>query len=64
MGQERAEKLGMILRFLASSPTLEKLRVIVFHTNDNSVDIYSKKQVRAIPSREFLAIVRAAHATF
>jgi|GEM_PF-2554354 len=64
MSQERTGKLETLFRFLTSSPALEKLRMIVFHTNDNSVDIYNKKQMRAIPSQEFLTIVQGEHAIF
>jgi hypothetical protein len=61
IGQERTGKMETLFRFLTSNPVLGKLRVIVFHTNDNSVDIYSKKKMRAIPSRDFLSIVQGAH---
>jgi hypothetical protein len=63
INQERTGKLETLLCSFVNNLALEKLCVIVFHPNDNSVDIYSKRQRHAIPSRDFLDIVRGAHAT-
>jgi hypothetical protein len=62
MCQERTGILETLLCSLDSNPALEKLRVIVFHANDNSVDVYGKRHMNAIPSMDFLAMVRGAHA--
>ncbi|MCX6081359.1 MAG: hypothetical protein NTW32_17650 [Chloroflexi bacterium] len=56
--QEKTGKLGALYRFLTSKPELKKLRMIVFHSNDNFVDIFSQKPKRAIPSQDFLAILQ------
>jgi hypothetical protein len=51
---------GALYRLLTSMPALKKLRMIVFHANDNSVDIYSKKKMQALPSRDFLTCLQGA----
>ena len=64
MGQKQTGKMKSLFRFLTGSPALEKLRMVVFHTDDNCVDVYSRKQMCVLPSRDFLTIIQREHATF
>ena len=60
MGQGGSVKLEKLYKALTSIPTLEKLRMIIFHSNDNSVDIFSQEQHNSIPGGDFLQLVQGA----
>ncbi len=58
MGQGGNLKLEKLYKLLTSVPTLEKLRMIIFHSNDNSVDIFSQEQLNSIRGADFLQLVQ------
>ncbi|MBI5965294.1 MAG: hypothetical protein HY863_17600 [Chloroflexi bacterium] len=57
MGQGGSVKLEKLYKMLTSVPTLEKLRMIIFHSNDNSVDIFSQEELNSIRGDDFLQLV-------
>ncbi len=58
MGQETTFKLELLFHLIFKNRQLKKLRVIIFHGNDNFVDIYTRKSMRTLQSTDFLAMVQ------
>jgi chemotaxis response regulator CheB len=60
MGQNRGVKLEKLYKLLTSNPALAKLRMIIFHSNDNSVDVFSQQQHNLILVDDFVELVQRA----
>ncbi|MDP1817992.1 MAG: hypothetical protein Q8K92_26300 [Leadbetterella sp.] len=58
MGQTGSIKLEKLYKVLTSIPTLAKLRMVIFHSNDNSVDVFSQEHLDSIRSDDFIAFVQ------
>ena len=61
MGQSGNVRMEKLYKMLISFSTLEKLRMIIFHTNDNSVDIFSQEHSNSVRGDDFIALVQGAH---
>lgn len=59
--QTQAVKPELLIRFLDTYRDLEKTRLVIFHQDENLVDIYCRKAMRTIHSRDFLAIIQGHH---
>jgi hypothetical protein len=62
--QTRTFKLKVLFDLLDKYINLQKLRVVIFHTNDNYVDIYCRKSMRAMNSQVFLEMLQGASVSF
>jgi hypothetical protein len=62
MGQTVSVKLEKLYTLLTSNPALSKLRMIIIHSNDNSVDIFSQEKHNSIPGDDFIALVHGVQA--
>ena len=62
MGQSGSVKLEKLYKLLTSNPALSKLRMIIIHSNDNSVDIFSQEKYNSIPGDDFIELVRGVQA--
>lgn len=62
MGQTGSVKLDKFYKLLTSIPTLSKLRMIIFHSNDNSVDIFPQEHLNSIGSDDFIALIQGTQA--
>ena len=60
MGQPSSIKLEKLYGVLTSFPALEKLRLIIFHSNDNSVDVFSQGHLMFIRGDDFIELVQNA----
>lgn len=60
MGQSGNVRAENLYKMLTSISTMEKLRMIIFHTNDNSVDVFSKEQLNSCFGGDFIQIVQGA----
>ncbi|MBI5945957.1 MAG: hypothetical protein HY864_16470 [Chloroflexi bacterium] len=60
MGQSGGVGFEKLYKMLTSFSTLEKLRMIIFHSNDNAVDVFSQEHLNSIPSDDFIQIVQGA----
>ena len=58
MGQGGCEKFEKLYKSLTSIPALTKLCMIIFHSNDNSVDVFSQQTLNSIPGDDFIALVQ------
>ena len=61
MGQSGSVGFEKLYKMLTSFSTLEKLRMIIFHTNDNSVDVFSQEHLNSIRGDDFIALVQGAY---
>jgi hypothetical protein len=43
---------------LTSFSNMTKLRMIIFHSNDNAVDIFSQQQLNSMRSDNFIQLVQ------
>ena len=62
MGQTVSVKLEKLYTLLTSNPALSKLRMIIIHSNDNAVDIFSQEKHNSIPGDDFIALVHGVQA--
>jgi hypothetical protein len=60
MGQSGSVKFEKLYKLLTNIPNLAKLRLIVFHTNDNSVDVFSKGHLIFVRGDDFIELVQGA----
>lgn len=58
MGQNGGVRFDRLYELLTSFSTLEKLRMIIFHSNENSVDIFSKKCSNMTQCADFVQLVQ------
>lgn len=58
MGESGSVGFEKLYKMLTSFSTLEKLRMIIFHSNDNAVDIFSQERSNSIPGDDFIQIVQ------
>ena len=61
MGQSGSVKSEKLYKMLTSFSTLEKLCMIIFHSNDNAVDVFSRDHLNSVRSDDFMALVQGAH---
>ena len=62
MGQTVSVKIEKLYTILTSNPALSKLRMIIIHSNDNAVDIFSQEKHNSIPGDDFIALVHGVQA--
>lgn len=62
MGQTVSVKIEKLYTLLTSNPALSKLRMIIIHSNDNAVDIFSQEKHNSIPGDDFIALVHGVQA--
>ena len=62
MGQTVSVKIEKLYTLLTSNPALSKLRMIIIHSNDNAVDIFSQEKHNSIPGDDFIALVHGIQA--
>jgi len=57
-----SDKVGAenLYKMLTSFSTLSKLRMIIFHPNDNMVDVFSQERRNSVFSGDFMNIVQGA----
>lgn len=60
MGQSGNVGFEKLYKLLTSFSTLTKLRMIIFHSNDNSVDVFSQEHLNSIPCGNFIELVQGA----
>lgn len=60
MGQNGSVGIEKLYKMLTSISTLEKLRMIIFHSNDNSVDIFSQEKLNSIRGGDFIELIQGA----
>jgi hypothetical protein len=60
MGQNGNVGIEKLYKMLTSISTLEKLRMIIFHSNDNSVDIFSQEKLNSIRGGDFIKLIQGA----
>ena len=58
MGQSGSIKIEKIYKMLTSFSNMTKLRMIIFHSNDNAVDIFSQQQLNSMRSDNFIQLVQ------
>jgi hypothetical protein len=58
MGQSGSIKIEKIYKMLTSFSNMAKLRMIIFHSNDNAVDIFSQQQLNSMRSDNFIQLVQ------
>lgn len=58
MGQSGSMGFEKLYKMLTSFSTLEKLRMIIFHSNDNAVDVFSQEHLNSIHGDDFIQIVQ------
>jgi len=58
MGQSGCIKIEKIYKMLTSFSNMTKLRMIIFHSNDNAVDIFSQQQLNSMRSDNFIQLVQ------
>jgi hypothetical protein len=60
MGQNGNVGIEKMYKMLTSISTLEKLRMIIFHSNDNSVDVFSQEKLNSIRGCDFIELIQGA----
>jgi hypothetical protein len=58
MGQNGSLKIEKVYKMLTSFSNMTKLRMIIFHSNDNAVDIFSQQQLNSMRSDNFIQLVQ------
>ena len=58
MGQGKGAGAENLYRILTGFSTLSKLRMIIFHSNDNAVDVFSREQHNSYFSGDLINLVQ------
>lgn len=58
MGQSGSIKIEKIYKMLTSFSNMTQLRMIIFHSNDNAVDIFSQQQLNSMRSDNFIQLIQ------
>jgi hypothetical protein len=61
MGQNGSLQIDKLYKKLTSFSALTTLQMIIFHLNDDAVDIFSREQHNLIPGDDFIQLVQGAY---
>jgi hypothetical protein len=60
MGQSNSVKCEKLFKLLTSFSTLQKLKMIIFHADDNSVDVFSQEHLQSIRGDDLIELMQGA----
>jgi hypothetical protein len=60
MGQSGSVGIENLYKMITSFSTMKKLRMIIFHSNDNLVDVFPREKLNSYSSGDFMTLVQGA----